>query len=160
MGNSGLPLASLGHGCPDSVSPQLSSSDMSLQSGRRSQRYSRGTHSLWLWQANSVSVQTLGTWGTVEVRGVRGSSRRRGGRAGLNREWASCGRHSKYKRPLASASVAHTGYEAHGNSLASLIWMHVQWTCHTHAATMPHTCKPQPGPVRRKGVRRQPVGHA
>jgi hypothetical protein len=31
---------------PNSSSPQLSSSDMSLQSGLRSQRYSRATHSL------------------------------------------------------------------------------------------------------------------
>lgn len=56
---------------PSSLSPQLSSSDMSLQSGLRSQRYSRGTHSLWLWQANSFSVQTLGYWST---RGIGGGS--------------------------------------------------------------------------------------
>lgn len=40
---------------------------MSLQSGLRSQRYSRAMHSLWLWQANSASVHTLETWGTAEV---------------------------------------------------------------------------------------------
>lgn len=61
-------------GVPNSFSPQLSSSDMSLQSGRRSQRYSRATHSLWLWQANSVSVQTLGRWGTVGQGGCRRES--------------------------------------------------------------------------------------
>jgi hypothetical protein len=63
---------------PTAPSPQLSSSDMSLQSGRRSQRYSNATHSLWLWQANSASVQTLGTWGTVEV----GRSQRQQGLGG------------------------------------------------------------------------------
>lgn len=59
---------------PHSPSPQSSSSDMSLQSGLRSHRYSRATHSLYRWQANSASVQTLENWGTV---GVGGSQRRR-----------------------------------------------------------------------------------
>lgn len=54
---------------------------MSLQSGLRSQRYSRGTHSLWLWQVNSASVQTLENWGTV---GVRGRQRGRGRGGGLS----------------------------------------------------------------------------
>lgn len=49
---------------------------MSLQSGLRSQRYSRATHSLWLWQANSFSVHTLEIWGTVGLEGVRAAGGR------------------------------------------------------------------------------------
>lgn len=58
---------------------------MSLQSGLRSQRYSRAMHSLWLWQANSASVHSLETWGTA---GVGEGQRGRQGRAG-QKAWAA-----------------------------------------------------------------------
>lgn len=114
------PLASAGHCAPDSPSPQLSSSDMSLQSGLRSQRYSRATHSLWLWQANSVSVQTLEIWGTVGLEGVREAGGRlvkgqhrhcmagRGHRCPASGHVVS-GRLSEGKEHVVDTSAAHTG---------------------------------------------------
>lgn len=66
---------------------------MSLQSGLRSQRYSRAIHSLWLWQANSVSVQTLGIWDTVGLEGVREADGRlmEGVKDGTGTAWLGVG---------------------------------------------------------------------
>lgn len=93
---------------------------MSLQSGLRSQRYSRATHSLWLWQANSVSVQTLEIWGTVGLEGVREAGGRlvkgqhRHCMAGRGRRCPASGhvvsgRLSEGKEHVVDMSAAHTG---------------------------------------------------
>lgn len=150
---------------PESPSPQLSSSDMSLQSGLRSQRYSRATHSLWLWQANSVSVQTLGTWGTVGLEGVREAGRRwmEGIKddIGTARLGVGFGALCQAMWFLADSARArstwwthpqHTRHRICGSSLTS---PHTQLTCHTHATTTSHTCRPQPGPARTKRKRRR-----
>lgn len=103
---------------------------MSLQSGLRSQRYSRATHSLWLWQANSFSVQTLGMWATVGSEGVREAGGRLveggmdgTGTAGLGVGWCPAsghvisGRLSEGKEQMVGTSTAYTGHGICGSSL-------------------------------------------